>query len=1019
MAEPVPPEQASEEPLAPRQQSLLRSSVLMASGTMVSRVLGFLRNAMLIAAIGVSLGASDAFGAANMLPNSVYNLLAAGVFDAILIPQIVRALKRKDGNVYVNRLITAAGTILFGITVLTMIGAPLLLSITSSGFPPDVRNLAIAFAVWCLPQIFFYGLYNLLGEVLNARGIFGPYMWAPVVNNVVAITGLGIFLYLWGPSGDVFPASEFTSQQMVVLAGSATLGVVFQALVLIIPLRHSGVKLRPDFRFRQTNFGSASKVAGWTFATLMVSQLGVLSTTNLASHAVRAAEEADIVVAGLSAYNTAFMIYMVPQSLIALTLSTAIFTRLANNAADGDYQAVARNYTMGVRLIVMLSMLSVAVMLVAAVPLMQLVMPKFDANAASMYASVVVALIMGVPSTGIVMISQRVFFAFENAKPVFLMGIVPTVLQLIVGWSFYFLTGPEWWMVGASIGETVCRILQGFIAIFWTAHLVRTINAGRLIAYYVRYLVAFAISAVGGWGLLHLIGPASLSSSSTGRFADAFWKVLLVGVVVTGIYLLVLTAIDKSGTRMLGSYLGDRLPKKFQPAFLRSKPEATPNSKSAPSPEAAEAKAPGDEAEEPLTSQLPLLGRMPLGAAGAAGAAGLAGVAGPGGDDNEGSPLVAPSWDEIVDGDFASRSVTRSLGGFQELSTGQIPMIMSQSQRPQSNDTPEGISLNDEETKSPGSDGTEPDSGAPESLPPGEAITTPVGEGESVSDQWRESLDALLMGDDELEHPTAPAASDAPKVRFGQVGATPVAQASPAGGVPAEPSRGSMIPKLPGVEGSGVKRPSGHGPRFNPTGPAMAIAALLVIGGAVFAVNQLRQPIELPTSGDQQMSGEQSGQQSGEVPAADGAAPADPATAPPVINSIWVSSWQDDGGDHPELVGALTDGDPETLWYTRYYDLNQFGEDSMISLLVNLQSEAVVSEITLDVQGSGGEVAIRLPEGDDPRVGQVLATSAIDGTTTIKLAQPTKMSRIGINFISLPTDNEGLNRAQISGLSIK
>ena len=269
-------------------RSILRASALMASGTMVSRILGFIRNAMLIAAVGATAGGvGAAFQTANTLPNTVFNLLASGIFDAVLVPQIVGAIKRRhDGDTYVNRLLTLAGTLLFLVTFATMVLAPVLVMITAAGYTEDIRNLAILFALLCLPQLFFYGLYNLLGELLNAREIFGPYMWAPVVNNVVGIAGLGVFLAIWGgaPDGGI-PAGDLTGAQFWVLAGSATLGVICQALCLLWPMRRAGVSFKPDFHFRGTSFGSMPRVAGWTFATLGVSQVGVLSTNNLAAMA--------------------------------------------------------------------------------------------------------------------------------------------------------------------------------------------------------------------------------------------------------------------------------------------------------------------------------------------------------------------------------------------------------------------------------------------------------------------------------------------------------------------------------------------------------------------------------------------------------------------------------------------------------------------------------------------------------------------------------------------------------------
>ena len=120
---------------APRQTSLLKSSAIMASGTLVSRILGFVRTALLIIAIGEGAGSVSAtFQVANTLPNTVYNILAAGVIDAVLVPQIVRALKSRSGDRYVSRLLTLAGLILFGVTIVMMVGSPLLVTLFASSY---------------------------------------------------------------------------------------------------------------------------------------------------------------------------------------------------------------------------------------------------------------------------------------------------------------------------------------------------------------------------------------------------------------------------------------------------------------------------------------------------------------------------------------------------------------------------------------------------------------------------------------------------------------------------------------------------------------------------------------------------------------------------------------------------------------------------------------------------------------------------------------------------------------------
>lgn len=548
---------------APKQTSLLRSSALMASGTLVSRVLGFVRAALLVAAIGGAAGSvSTAFQVANTLPNTIYNLLAAGVFDAVLVPQIVRGLKRKSGDVYVNRLITLAGTILFAVTMVALVIAPLLVTILAGSISGELRHLTVAFSLICLPQIFFYGLYNLLGELLNARGVFGPYMWAPVVNNIVAIAGLVVFLAMYGGAGadSTLPVSEFGDAQFWLLGITATLGVICQALVLIVPMRRAGVRLRPDFHFRGTSFGSASKVAGWTFATLGISQLGVISTSQLATRVDHFADANGVAaMAGLTSYTTMFMIYMVPQSLISVSLATAIFTRLANAAADRDHRAVADQYTTGLNLITMLSLLSAAILMAGATPMVQLVLPTTtNPDVIHAYALVLTALMPGVASTGMVLMSQRVFFAYENAKPVFLMGIVPTALQIVVGWSIYFLSSAQWWTFGASLAETICRLTQGFIAVFWVARLNAFVNPGRIIATYLKYLAAAVASWAVAYVLIRLVGPMTLVESGSLRFALSALKLVLVAAVGALVYLLVLRAIDPASSGAALGYVARR-----------------------------------------------------------------------------------------------------------------------------------------------------------------------------------------------------------------------------------------------------------------------------------------------------------------------------------------------------------------------------------------------------------------------------------------------------------------------------
>ena len=217
-------------------QSLLRSSAVMATGTFVSRLLGFVRAIALTALLGVTAAlANDTFATANTVPNQVYNLIAGGLLNAVLVPQITRASRHEDGGqAFLDRLLTVALVALAAVTVLVVALAPLVPVVLNDGsWDAPTRALAVAFAFWCLPQVFFYGLYTVLGQVLNARGRFGAYMWAPVLNNVVAIGGI-IAMYVWIGGYDrvsnPHPPSTWTPGQIALLGGTAVVTLLYVAL---------------------------------------------------------------------------------------------------------------------------------------------------------------------------------------------------------------------------------------------------------------------------------------------------------------------------------------------------------------------------------------------------------------------------------------------------------------------------------------------------------------------------------------------------------------------------------------------------------------------------------------------------------------------------------------------------------------------------------------------------------------------------------------------------------------------
>ncbi|MCX6395098.1 MAG: murein biosynthesis integral membrane protein MurJ [Propionibacteriales bacterium] len=329
--------------------SVLGSSALMAAGTLVSRFSGYLRAGLLVAALGSGVHA-DVFNIANTIPNMLYILLAGGVFNAVLVPQLVKAIRYDDdgGAAYTNRVITLAALFLGVVSVLLVVAAPLLmrLLVDPSFFDADhadQRASLIAFARYCLPQVFFYGMFVLVGQVLNARRSFGPMMWAPIANNLISIGVLVAYLLTIGSASPAEQTGVFSSGAEALLGIGSTLGIAVQFLILLPYVRRSGFRYRPRFDFVGTGLGQTFKLGLWTVAFVVVNQIAYTVVIRLASNGSATGGT------GYTVYSNSFLLVMVPHAIITVSLATAVLPRLAGFAAAGELSELASSVTATMR----------------------------------------------------------------------------------------------------------------------------------------------------------------------------------------------------------------------------------------------------------------------------------------------------------------------------------------------------------------------------------------------------------------------------------------------------------------------------------------------------------------------------------------------------------------------------------------------------------------------------------------------------------------------------------------------
>ncbi|GAA4266041.1 murein biosynthesis integral membrane protein MurJ [Frondihabitans peucedani] len=526
---------------AARQRSLGRASALLAGGTIVSRVLGFAKTAVLAAAIGqTGSRAADAFSVSNQLPNNIYALVAGGLLSAVLVPQIVKAAKGPDGGQrYINKVVTLGTAVFVVVTLIGTLAAPFLVNLYAHrasadgpGFSPEALALATAFAYWCLPQIFFYAIYSLLSEVLNARQIFGPFTWAPVVNNVVSIVGLVLFMILFGGAGENSLVADWTPGRIVILAGTASLGVAAQAGFLLLFWRRAGLTFKPDFRWRGVGLGATGRAAGWMFALILVTQLAGIVQSNVASLGSGASN---------AVLSNAWLIFMLPHGIVTVSIATAYFTSMTADADRGDLRAVRNNLSSSLRTIGMFIVFAAVALSVVAFPFARFYEARFT-NIGAM-AHVILAYLPGLILFSMLFVLQRVFFAFHEQRTVFFMQLVQSGVFVLGTLACAWLVAPQHIAVAVAVATSVAGSAQTVVALVLVHRRIGGIDGRWVLRRHLQYLLFSLVAGVVGLLVVSGMGGYTEGGFGLSGRVPAILTVIVAGVVMALVYFVLLTAI--------------------------------------------------------------------------------------------------------------------------------------------------------------------------------------------------------------------------------------------------------------------------------------------------------------------------------------------------------------------------------------------------------------------------------------------------------------------------------------------
>jgi putative peptidoglycan lipid II flippase len=492
--------------------SLGRSTRSMALGTVASRGTGFLRNAAIVAVLGVhSLGA--AYNVANTTPNIVYELLLGGILTSVVVPILVRAATNDPdgGEAYTQRLLSLVVIVLFAASVVLVVLAPQLVALYMHGGNDDTRRLATVLARYFLPQMLFYGAGAVMGAILNARERFGPPMWAPVLNNLVVIATCGLFLALPGTSG--VSASSITSTQELVLGLGTTLGIVAQTIALVPSLRAAGFRFRFRTDLRGAGLGEIGRLARWVTLYVVANQVAYAVVVNLANKQVLNDSGR-----GYASYVNAFVLWQLPHAVIAVSVITALLPRMSRAAAENRLPDLRDALNRGLRLSASVLVPAAFGFIVLGRVLATVVFGHLNTSAeeARFIGTLLAVFAIGLVPFSAYQLQLRAFYAMHDTRTPTLINLGVNATLIAVDVPLYLALPDRYKVIGLAAGHA-CSFVVGLIVCSRVlSHRLGGLAGDLVVRTAVRCLVAAVVPALLAAGVsaivVRLLGEETVGS---------------------------------------------------------------------------------------------------------------------------------------------------------------------------------------------------------------------------------------------------------------------------------------------------------------------------------------------------------------------------------------------------------------------------------------------------------------------------------------------------------------------------
>jgi putative peptidoglycan lipid II flippase len=445
-------------------RSLSRASLVMAGGTVMSRLTGFGRIAALAAAFGFTR-LTDAYNLANTTPNIVYELVLGGVLGGTLVTVFVRHLADDPdgGREAVSAVMTAALVALSGLSLLLAVAAPLVIALygRGAGFPAAQEAAAVTLLRWFSPQVGLLGLIAIATALLQARRRFAAPMWSPVAANLTLIAVILAVPLLYGTGLTVDEARE-RGPVLAILGAGTTAAFALQAGILLWRLRCTGVWGGWRWQPGHPAVRTILRLSGWLIGLTAANQVALWVILTLAGRRA----------GGVSAFQAAQLFFQVPHAVVTVSVASAVLPVMAELWSAGRREEFGGRVRWAVRSAALFVVPAALGLLLLAEPVVRLALERgaLSGSSVELTGSILRWLAAGIPGFSLFLLLIRACFAMADTRAAFWLYVLQNSLAVVVALATFPRLGPPALGLAYAVSYSLAAIAAwAYVASRWRA----------------------------------------------------------------------------------------------------------------------------------------------------------------------------------------------------------------------------------------------------------------------------------------------------------------------------------------------------------------------------------------------------------------------------------------------------------------------------------------------------------------------------------------------------------------------